>query len=149
MKTLAFYLIIGSLFLSQSIPAQDKQMQKEVEETIESLVQASLDGDVDKSMAFWLDNEAFTYIADGHTFNYDALMNLYADYLSKRERVTITEQSVTVKPLGKYQALCLWRGTEKVKMINQDETVVNWISTFIMENKKGGWVIVHGHTSHY
>ncbi len=149
MKLLAIYLAMLSLLLLQSLQAQNTQVQKEVEKTIQSLVEYSVDKNLDKSMSFWSDSDDFTYIADGKQLNFTELKQVYSDYFQNREQVKIISQSYTVHAINQYNAICIWEGTEKVKMKDQDETVVNWIATLIMENKKGGWVITHGHTSHF
>ncbi|TRX72383.1 nuclear transport factor 2 family protein [Carboxylicivirga sp. M1479] len=149
MKPLLITLMIASLLFASDLFAQTAQMQKEVESTIESMIKCTQDSDLQKLMSFWHNGDDFTYIADGKTFSYEELQNLLNDYLLNKESIEVLKQTISVHALAQYKALCIWEGTEKVKMKDQEAVVMNWISTLVLENKKGGWVIIHGHTSHY
>ena len=147
MKKQFTLLAIGLLVISQNTVAQ--QMQKEVESTIESFIKCSEEKDLDKAMKYWLNSEDFVYIADGQELGIQQLRKLTEDFFANVEKQEIIEHSITVKSLGEYKACCIWRGTERIKMKEQEPIESSWVSTLIMENKKGGWVIIHGHTSHF
>ena len=147
MKKNVFYLAIVLLLSSQIICAQN--MQKEIENTIEAMIKCSIDKDLEKSMSFWLDSEDFVLITDGHITNFAQLKEMLKQFWANLEKQEVLKNSVQVTPLSKYKALCVWKGTESIKMKDSEAIESNWISTLVMENKKGGWVILHGHTSHF
>lgn len=143
-------LLACALLMTWSLQLTMAQNAKqEIKQTIDDMIAASLDKDLDKSMSYWDSSPAFTYIADGQQYDYQQLKDMYANFLANVENNEIIEQHITVREIGKYKAICTWSGTEKVKMKGQDAIESNWLSTLVMENKKGGWVILHGHTSHY
>ncbi|MCU4165459.1 YybH family protein [Carboxylicivirga caseinilyticus] len=147
MKKPVIYFFVSLLLSSQIVLSQN--MQKEIESTIESIMQSSMDKDIDKSMSFWNNSDDFLLIVDGHEYNITQLREMYENFLGNMEKQEVLKNSVEVTPLGKYIALCIWKGTESIKMKDSETVEANWISTLIMENKKGGWVIIHGHTTHY
>ncbi len=143
-------MLVCALLFSLSISfAYAQNTEKEITETINDMIEAGLSKDLDKAMAFWDNSPSFNYIADGQQFNYSQLKEMYKGFLDNVETYEVTESKVTVKEIGKYKALCIWTGAEKVKMKDQDPIEPKWISTLVMENKKGGWIILHGHTSHF
>ncbi|MBR8535587.1 nuclear transport factor 2 family protein [Carboxylicivirga sediminis] len=143
-------LLISTLLIGWGIHvAYAQSAEQEIKQTIEDMIQAGLDKDVDKTLSYWDQSPSFTFIADGHQYDFMAFKDMYTDFLNKVESQEVTENKLTVKEIGKYKALCIWTGTEKVKMKEQEPFESKWISTLLMENKKGGWVILHGHTSHF
>nr|WP_319400484.1 nuclear transport factor 2 family protein [uncultured Carboxylicivirga sp.] len=148
MKKLVFYFITVSLIISsQTILSQN--MQKEIEDTIEAMIKSSMQKDLNKSMSFWLDSDDFVLITDGHVTNYAQLREMLEQFWANMEKQEVLKNTVQVTPLDKYKALCIWKGTESIKMKDGVAFESNWISTLIMDNKKGGWVIIHAHTSHF
>lgn len=148
MKSVLFFLVVAAFLLSQGVSAQDNQMHKEIKMTIDAMIKCTQDKDFEGVMSFWEDSNDFVYIADGNEVNMESLRGMFKGYLDNLETVDVLQQSLIVHPIGKHKAYCIWKGTEKVKMIGKDAIESSWVSTLIMENKKGGWKIVHGHTSH-
>ncbi len=147
MKKLASLIVIFFLLSNTTIVSQN--MQKEIEDSIDAMIKCSMEKDIDKSMSFWLDSKDFLYISDGQEYDISQLRNLLKEFWVNLEKQEVLENSIEVTPLGKYKALCVWKGSESIKMKDSEAFESNWISTLIMENKKGGWVILHGHTSHF
>ncbi|WP_430816807.1 nuclear transport factor 2 family protein [Carboxylicivirga sp. RSCT41] len=136
-----------SLFLS--IACYSQNLQAEIESTINDFTQSFLNEDYEKSLSYWNSSNDIVYIAGNKTYNTEQLHTLYK-YLSENiESIEILEQSVKATPISPYRALCIWQGKEKVKMKDHEVVESNWISTLLMENKKGGWVILHCHTTHF
>lgn len=129
--------------------SQGQNAENEIKKTIADMIQAGVSKDLDKTMSYWDNSSSFVYIADGKQYNYQQFKEMYIGFLENVENNEVTESDVTVKEIGKYKALCVWTGAETVKMKDQSTIKTKWISTLVMENKKGGWIILHGHTSHY
>ncbi|MCU4157084.1 nuclear transport factor 2 family protein [Carboxylicivirga sp. A043] len=131
------------------VGGQAQNEQQEVESTMLTFIQCFLDKDHTMMMTFWNKSDDIVCIVDNKTYNTEQLSELYTYYFESIESVEILEQSFKVTPLGKYKALCIWQGKEKIKMKGHEQIESSWNSSLVMENKKGGWVIIHCHTSHY
>ncbi|WP_439182800.1 nuclear transport factor 2 family protein [Carboxylicivirga taeanensis] len=143
-------VLLAIIFLSWNLPVTYGQSaEKEINATINDMIQASLSKDLEKTLSYWDNSASFSYIADGEHFTYAQFKEMYQEFLASVESSEISESHVKVREIGKYKAICIWNGREKVTMKNQSPIESNWISTLVMENKKGGWVILHGHTSHF
>ncbi|GEM_PF-5399904 len=149
MKSFVLLLVFAGILHCATIDAQKSQMHNEIESTIKAFTESVIDKDIDKLMSYWLDHEDFMYTADGKIFTYEDLHKAMDEFCANTEKVIITNQTIKVTPLANKKALCTWQGSENLKMKEKEAVDINWISTFVMENKKGGWVILHGHTSHY
>ncbi|WP_430817942.1 YybH family protein [Carboxylicivirga sp. N1E11] len=124
-------------------------MQREIEASIKAMMKCAAEKDIEGCMAYWSNSKDFVFIADGEEMDIEALKAFYHDFFNSLEHHEVIKHSVEVWPLGKYKAYCIWRGAERYTMKGQASVTSHWVSTLIMENKKGGWVILHGHSSHF
>lgn len=148
MKSLIVMLAIIIQTLTLNMQAQSSQLQNEIKTTIEALMQCSIEKDFEKAISYWHNGDQFRFISDGESLSYEDLKHLYKDFFHNLEYIKVLENKVTTYPLSNYKALCIWEGIEKYKMIDSEELESKWISSLVMENKKGKWIILHAHTSH-
>ncbi|MCG8579403.1 MAG: nuclear transport factor 2 family protein [Bacteroidales bacterium] len=146
MKSLLTAITLSILFPLCSIA---QNIQAEIESTIKVFTESFLNEDYEKSMSYWNNSDDIVYISDDRTYNTKELRSLYEFMSENIESLEILEQTIKTTSIGQYKALCIWQGKEKIKMKDREAIESNWISTFIMENKKGRWIILHGHTTHY
>lgn len=140
------YLLLFVLVLATPAWAQDAMLQFEITSALQSGAKAWNRGDLDAFMNDYVRSDDMTYTAAGKVVRgFDALKKRYQDkYGSDRDSMGHLDfEDIEVWRLGDDHALALGRWILK----RQSQDTVEGVFSLVFRKEKGGWKILHDHTS--
>lgn len=143
------FICLGCQFNDQSKDLRENEIVDSVTAVINSVIDLTLQRDLEKMMALYADSKEFRFIDDeGIPKSFIELKALYQSFFASLEHLKLLESHIDVVTLSRDHAYCVWRGTEELKMQGSELMQSAWIATIILKRIDGSWKIIHFHSTH-
>lgn len=143
------FICLGCRFNDQSNDFRENEIVDSVTAVIDSVIDYTLQRDLDKMMALYADSKEFRFIDDeGIPKSFIELKALYQSFFASLDHLKLLESHIEVEPLSNDHAYCVWRGKEELRMQGGELMQSAWIATIILKRIDGEWKIIHFHSTH-
>ncbi len=143
------FFCLSCQFNDQSKDFRENEIVDSVTAVIDSVIDLTLQRDLEKLMALYADSKDFRFIDDeGIPKSFVELNALYRSFLASLDHLKLLESHIDVEPLSSDHAYCVWRGKEELRMHGGELMQSAWIATIILKKVDGAWKIIHFHSTH-
>jgi len=128
----------------------EKEVIRAATAVIDNLVKYTPQKDLEKLLMLYDESPDFQFIDnDGVPKGISQLKELYTGLFSSLDYIKILESDIRTTAIDSETAYCVWKGKEKIKMLESEAMESSWIATIIVKKIEDNWKIIHFHATHF